>query len=137
MHLPTPDPSQAFFRSLRAAPGMPGKVSLRWRQRGRKMRKMIANPTWAGYRISIQGFAPAGFFMPRNVCHTWIFRWTRAVLVVAGVSILAEGRAQAGCGDHTFFSFSAFTQNEGSRTPQTARVHTSVNREGALPCGRC
>ena len=45
--------------------------------------------------------------MLRNVRHTSIFRSTRAILVVAGVLVVAENRAWAGCGDHTFFSFTA------------------------------
>ena len=75
--------------------------------------------------------------MLRNVPHTLVFRWARVLLVVVGVSVVAESRAQAGCGDHTFFSFTAFTQGESSSKPQTARVRTAVKPETALPCGRC
>ena len=75
--------------------------------------------------------------MLRNVRHTSIFRSTRAILVVAGVLVVAENRAWAGCGDHTFFSFTAFTQNESSSKPQTARTPADIRSEGVLPCGRC
>lgn len=75
--------------------------------------------------------------MRRKVFHTSIFYSTRAILVVAGVLVVAQGRAQAGCGDHTFFSFTAFTQSDSSGKPQTARVHADVKPEGVLPCGQC
>jgi hypothetical protein len=74
--------------------------------------------------------------MLRRVYHTPNFPWARAILVVGGVLVLADG-AQAGCGDHTFFSFTPFTQNENSGKPQAVRGHSKAKPEAVLPCGRC
>jgi hypothetical protein len=49
---------------------------------------------------------------------------------------MAEGRAQAACGDHTFFSFTVFTQEVNSSAPRRAAAHTAAS-ESALPCGQC
>lgn len=75
--------------------------------------------------------------MLRDFRHLGINRWTRVCLVVAAVSILAESRAEAGCGDHTFISFAAFTQEGSSSNSQPTRTQPNARPVGALPCGQC
>src|SRR5262245_40701165 len=73
-----------------------------------------------------------------RIRHRAIDRWARVLLVVAGASLMAESRAQAACGDHTFFSFNVFSQEVTSSTPRRAAAQTAFAASGrALPCGQC
>ncbi|MCI0681484.1 MAG: hypothetical protein L0Y71_05220 [Gemmataceae bacterium] len=75
--------------------------------------------------------------MLRYFGHLRISRWTRIILAVVGVSIAADSRAHAGCGEHTFVSFASFTQETSSTGQHSTSAPAQVKRTGALPCGQC